>query len=72
MDTFIYNGTHAESHERTVFNYNSDLSGDVEIDCDGATIHVPGEALFAFIAEYVRRERIAAIENASDDKVLGL
>ena len=67
---------------KTTFHYNSDLSGNVEIvphvhndagivgqRVDASYLSVPGEALLAFVAEHVRRERIAFLEdgNALED-----
>lgn len=34
--------------------------------------HIPGEALLAFVADYVRNRRIRMLEDASDAEVLGL
>lgn len=59
-------------HDSVGFMYNSDLSGDVEICVDDVAFPVPGAALLAFVAEYVRRERIAEIENAEPFNLLGL
>lgn len=58
----------------TTFHYNSDLSGDVKISRrDGGELDVPGEALIAFIANYVQREKISQIEDEEDPRVvLGL
>lgn len=60
--------------EGTVFHSNSDLSGDVAIHprdslgrCD-----IPGADLIAFVANYVRNESIAWLEQAEDKEVLGL
>lgn len=65
MNHFLHDET------STGFNYNSDLSGDVYIRVRGAKeVAVPGYALLAFIAEYVRSERIAALEQAGVEELL--
>ena len=46
-----------------VFNYNSDLSGDVIITHDhGREVCLPGNALLIFIANYVRDVSMEALE----------
>ncbi len=56
--------------DKTVFNFNSDFSGDVIIKRNGKTVNVPGRDLLALIAEHIRREKISRLENASDMQVL--
>ena len=66
---------HTFTHGNTTFHYNSDLSGDVHIihkRSGREDAYIPGEALLAFIAEYVRRQRISTLEEAGDAEVLGL
>lgn len=64
---------HTATCGKTNFNFNSDLSGDVVITNDaGTTIMVPGGDLVAFVAEYVRQQRIAEIENMTALEVLDL
>ena len=62
---------HTFLHGDTRFNYNSDLSGEVRIVSQGAGGHedvqIPGEALLAFVAHYVRNRRISALEDAGDN-----
>jgi hypothetical protein len=56
------------------FVYNSDLSGNVTIT-DNVTrksLDVRGDQLLAFLADYVRRQRIESLEQMSDAEVLGL
>lgn len=59
-------------------HYNSDLSGNVKISTVdhvvGAQVYVeiPGQVLVEFVAEYVRRAKISALESASDEELLGL
>ena len=62
------------SHGKVTFNYNSDLSGDIIISTALRynELQVPGEALLAFVAEYVRRQRIGALEDASASEILGV
>ena len=54
----------------TVFNYNSDLSGDVIIQHGSKKIALPAAHLLEFVAEFVRREKISRMEVASDMQVL--
>ena len=62
---------HTFLHGDTRFHYNSDLSGDVYVVNQGARgkedAQIPGEALLAFAAHYVRGRRISALEDAGDD-----
>ena len=62
---------HTFLHGDTRFHYNSDLSGEVRIVSQGAGGHedaqIPGDALLAFTAHYVRNRRISALEDAGDD-----
>lgn len=58
---------------QTGFNFNSDLSGDVVITKpDGSKLEVPGRDLVDFVAEQVRRARIAEVEEMSALRLLGL
>ena len=55
------------------FNFYSDLSGDVLITkCGGETMTVPGSVLKEVVAEYVRAERIARLEQMGADELLGV
>lgn len=56
----------------TRFHYNSDLSGNVIVMTPEGEFHVPGDDLLAFVADYVREERIARLEQASAAELLGL
>jgi hypothetical protein len=60
------------SADYTFFNFNSDLSGDVTIQRGDSTIEVPGDHLMQFIANYIRRQKIEALEQADDRQILGL
>ncbi len=55
----------------TVFNYNSDMSGDVTISyvtpsSGKKTIQVPGRHLLQFVANIVRQRRISVVESNID------
>lgn len=58
--------------------YHGDRSGEVEIaelDAGGQpakTIKIPSRALFEFVAAHVRDERIAQLEQATPDEILGV
>ena len=61
---------HTFTHGDEVFNHNSDLSGDVIMSHRGSRqgeYRVGGSALLAFVAQYVRRQRISALEEAGDN-----
>lgn len=69
---------HNAQHGRAIFNFNSDLSGDVLIsvpsyDVQGGatpptgekprlTVTIEGEALIKFVSNYLRRRLISHIE----------
>lgn len=65
---------HHFSGRRHYFDFNGDLSGDVQIGCcngdDQRSAMVDGQDLIAFVAELVRRRKVAAVENASDEEIL--
>lgn len=64
-----------EAEGGTRFMYNGDMSGDVSIyrnENDVIDFSVPGKDLIEFIADYVRREKITELENATIAQVLGL
>lgn len=64
---------HTYMFSNTTFICNPDLSGTVEIKTDNGRIEVVGRDLIAFVADYVRREKIAALEDdVSDQEILGL
>jgi hypothetical protein len=58
----------------TLFHFNSDLSGEVIVRNSpaGDELHVNGEDLVEFVVDFVRRKRIAALEEMSDEIVLGI
>ena len=57
---------------KTIFNYNSDLSGDVIlINKDTkAEFVVPGKDILKFVANYVRDKKIATIEDMNTEEIL--
>lgn len=63
---------HTYKAQNTTFVHDSDLSGDVIIRRGNNEIEVPGEDLLSFVAEYVRSERVGALESASHREILGL
>jgi len=54
--------SHTTTIDNTVFIHDGDFIGDVEIRRGGTGIIVPFEDLLALVAEYVRMERIAKLE----------
>ena len=66
MHTFEFVGGH--------INYNQDMSGDAEIHTTTQLGHasIPARALLDFVAECVQREKIATLEQASTEALLGL
>ena len=69
MDLFVA----GNFDSKTDFNFNSDLSGGVLVKLhDGRRFEVPGSHLMQFAAEVVRRAKIAALEDAKTEDILGL
>ena len=68
--------SHAFEHDGWTFNSNSDLSGAVIItdpsEVGDGEMTIPAAALISFVANWVMRERIATLENATDAQVLGV
>lgn len=64
----------------TTFHFNADMSGDVlmrrlsltDSGVERRELEVPANDLLRFVAEFVRREKIAALERAPWWEVLGL
>lgn len=57
----------------TVFHYNPDLSGDVEIRCAGGiVIAVPGQHLLEFVAESIRQQHVSELQDKPWREILGL
>lgn len=64
---------HHSKQGKTAFNYNSDMSGDVQIVNEaGVELWVPGRDLLGFMAEWVAMRRIEAIEQMATHDVLGI
>lgn len=65
---------HTGCYEHTVFNHNSDLSGDVIIRDlrTGTEINVPGADLLSFVADHVRQRRISEIAECGPEELLGI
>lgn len=68
--------SHTFSYGKTHIHYNSDFSGDVHImhEQNGvqSEIEIPCQVLIEFAANFVRGRRIAELETASPETVLGL
>lgn len=64
---------HTTTIGNTTFYHNGDFSGEVEIVTKTMMrVSVPYDELKAFIAESIRTIKIAQLESATDDEVLGL
>ena len=72
---------HSHDTKNATFLYNGDFSGDVIIIQESDVIrkpdglvetHVRAKDLLSLVAQYVRLEKITALENASDEEILGL
>lgn len=57
---------HTFVHDITCFNFHSDYSGDIIITRGAAEIQIPFDAIQAFMAEYLRRESVNALEERED------
>lgn len=57
---------HTFKSQGIIFRYNQDMSGGVIVEdfapSKPISVEIPGQALLEFVAEYVRRNRIAVIE----------
>jgi hypothetical protein len=63
--------SHTTNHGGTRFIHNGDYSGEVEIQhSDQEAVWVPFSDLLQFVADYVRQEKIAKLEQASGREVL--
>lgn len=57
----------------TVYSHNSDLSGSVSWSPKpGIWLEIPGEDIIALVAQYVRNQKIADLEEVGDSTILGL
>lgn len=64
---------HTTTIGKTTFYHNGDFSGEVGIVTETMIrVSVPYDELKAFIAESIRTKKIAQLELATDDEVLGL
>jgi len=61
---------HTFSSSETIFLHNGDFIGDVQISCRGRLAIVPFLDLVEFVGQWVRRERIAALEDADAPELL--
>lgn len=64
--------SHSMEINATTFIHNGRFDGDVEIVRDGKRFFVPFSDIKELVAEYVRRERIAKLEDSDADVILGL
>jgi hypothetical protein len=54
------------------FSHNDSYSGEVEIERAGVSVKVPFEAVQKLVAEKVRAQMIASIENLKPHEILAL
>ena len=55
--------SHTYVHDNTVFICNSDLSGEITVQNEQGEFEIDGHDLLEFLGEFIRRQRIASIEN---------
>ena len=55
-----------------LFHHNSDMGGDVIIvnKNNGEELEVDGQAILDFVANYIRNEKIAKLENSTNKEIL--
>lgn len=63
---------HTTKINETAFIHDGDYGTDIEIVVGGKRLTVPSDDLKGFMASWVRDERTAHLEQASDDEILGL
>ncbi len=63
---------HSKDIGKTLFVFNGDFSGNIQITRDGCTVEVPGVHLLEFVAGWVADEKIAQLEQASPSEILGI
>lgn len=56
----------------TVFNFNSDWSGNAKVTAGDGTLEIPVKDLVEFVAELVRGERRTLLDEATDLEILGV
>lgn len=64
-----------EGTNTVVFHHDGVLKGGDVIICvpgSAARTRIPADAIISLVADYVRDERIGALEEASDAEILGL
>jgi len=65
-----------KNEEKTTFHYNSDLSGSIDIAVKTKynlfELRVPASVLLDFVANWVRNQKVAALEEQSTREVFGL
>ena len=55
-----------------IINYNSDMSGNIEIinlETD-ESVSIPGIFILDFVAEYIRNEKISKLQNMNNNDLL--
>jgi hypothetical protein len=81
IGSHLFNGDfsmHTFVHEPTGmrFHHNPDLSGDILVTQpdwpNGYTMVIPGDALLAFVAEFLRNERARQLDNMTHAEILGI
>jgi hypothetical protein len=55
--------SHTSILNKTTFNFNSDMSGDITIKNDKGELEVDGKDLIQFIVNYLKKEKIRYLEN---------
>ena len=55
--------SHTYIHDKTAFICNSDLSGEITVQNEYGEFEIDGHDLLEFMGEFIRRQRIASIEN---------
>lgn len=63
--------SHSTKINGTLFIHDGDYGEDIEICTSSAPVLVPFEDLKGFVANYVRDRKIRALEQMSDDELLG-
>lgn len=62
FNTIVYD-VDLQAVREVTFNFNSDLSGNVNICTNEGSFWVPGEAILEFGAEYIRLQQITMTVN---------
>ena len=64
--------SHTTKINDTQFIHDGDFGEDVEILRDGKSFNIPFQDLKEFVAEWLRREKIASLEQADENEVFNL